>query len=74
MRGRTHIARPFTACRIEVARDRRSLPRSSDQAIGNSLGVSNEYTRMLYRRGSLRLVPDHYWINGRRGVVSTTDC
>ena len=74
MRGRTHIARPVSACRIEVARNRRSLPRSSDQAIGNSLGVNNEYARMLYRRGGLRLVPDHYWINGRWGVVSMTDC
>ena len=74
MRGRTHNARPVAACRIEAARDRRTLPRSSDQAIGGSLGASDEYTRMLYCHGGLRLVPDHYRIDGRWSVVSMTDC
>ena len=74
MRGRTHNARPVAARRIEAARDRRFLPRSSDQAVGNSLGGSNECTRVLYRHGGLRLVPDHYRIDGRWGVVSVIDC
>jgi hypothetical protein len=74
MRGRMLTARPVTACRIEAAQDRRSLPRSGDQAIGNGLGGSDEYTRMLYCHGGLRLVPDHYRINGRWGVVSMTNC
>lgn len=70
MRERMHTARLVTACRIEAAQDRRSLPRSNDQAIGNSLGGSNEYTRVLYRHRGLRLVPHHYRNDGSRGVVS----
>jgi hypothetical protein len=37
------------------------------------LGGSNEYSRVLYRHGGLRLVPDHYRIDGRWGVVSMID-
>lgn len=59
---------------LKRQQDRRSLPRGRDQAIGNNLGVSDEYTRMLYCRGGLRLMPDHYWINGGWGVVNRTDC
>jgi len=69
MRGRTHNARPVAACRIEAARDRRTLPRSSDQAIGGSLGASDEYTRMLYCHGGLRLVPDHHRNDGCWSLV-----
>jgi len=29
---------------------------------------------MLYCDGSLRFMPDHYWIDRHRGVVSMTEC
>lgn len=73
MGSRRHIARPATSCRVEAARHG-DLPRSSDQATGNSLGVSNEYTRVLYRHRDLHLVPDHRQLDGRRGVVGRSPC